>query len=95
MDEAYKAEEDFWKKKCRINWLKKGDRNTKFFHATIAERRKRNRLDRIRNEAGGNVKENKKLQEKLLITLRNFSPQISQRNMMKSLLEFLGQFLSQ
>lgn len=41
LDEAYKAEEDFLRRKSRINWFKEGDKNTKFFHATTSERRKK------------------------------------------------------
>lgn len=42
LEEAYKAEKDLWRKKSRISWLKEGDSNTKFFHATIVGRRNRN-----------------------------------------------------
>lgn len=52
MNAAYKEEEEFWSQKARINWLREGDRNTKYFHAATAERRKRNRLDAILDESG-------------------------------------------
>lgn len=47
LDVAYKAEEDFWRKKSRIGWLREEDKNTNFFHAATAERRKRNRIEGI------------------------------------------------
>lgn len=52
LDEVYKQEEDFWWKKSRISWLREGDKNTKFFHAATAERRKRNRIELIQNDEG-------------------------------------------
>ena len=41
---AYKDEEVYWSKKVRQKWLVEGDKNTKFFHACVAGRRKRNRI---------------------------------------------------
>lgn len=52
LQEAYQEEKDLWAKKARVNWLQEGDRNTKYFHAVTAERRKRNRLDCIKDETG-------------------------------------------
>lgn len=52
MHEAYKKEEEFWSKKSRVIWLKKGDRNTKYFHSITSERRKRNIIDEIKTDEG-------------------------------------------
>ena len=41
---AYKKEELFWSQKARLKWLKEGDKNTGYFHATVAGRRKVNRI---------------------------------------------------
>lgn len=41
---AFRDEELYWKQKGRANWLREGDRNTKFFHATTKQRRARNRV---------------------------------------------------
>ena len=39
-----KAEEDFFKDKSRIVWLKSGDKNTKFFPKKVAAHTDRNRI---------------------------------------------------
>ena len=49
---AFRDEELYWKQKSRANWLKEGDRNTKFFHATTKQRRARNRLTKLKNPRG-------------------------------------------
>lgn len=52
--EALREEELFWRQKCREEWLKAGDRNTKFFYNYVKGRRMQNRilmlLDKLGNE---------------------------------------------
>lgn len=40
----WQQEEQFWAMQSRINWLKWGGRNTKFFHATTVQQRQQNRI---------------------------------------------------
>ena len=37
-------EEKFWRQRSRINWLKEGDQNTKFFHLSTLKHRENNRI---------------------------------------------------
>lgn len=42
------AKEDaFWRQQTNINWLKKDDRNSKFFHVMISARRKQNHISKL------------------------------------------------
>ncbi|CAN6541494.1 unnamed protein product [Malus baccata var. baccata] len=41
---AHKEEEAYWKLKSRNQWLKEGDKNTKFFHAQTVRRRTHNKI---------------------------------------------------
>ena len=43
----------YWKQRSHTKWLEKGDRNTKFFHATCSERKRRNRIERLQDAVGG------------------------------------------
>lgn len=44
-----RLEEDFWKLKSRINWLNDRDANTKYFHLTTIQRRRRNRISALKD----------------------------------------------
>ena len=52
MDELEKREEIYWKQRSRQEWLRHGDRNTKFFHAKAKQRVARNHIKRLTNEVG-------------------------------------------
>ncbi|CAA0819527.1 Ribonuclease H-like superfamily protein [Striga hermonthica] len=43
-------EESFGKQRARIDWLKEGDRNTKFFHSRAKARFSANRIDKLKND---------------------------------------------
>lgn len=42
----------YWKQRAHVKWLEKGDRNTSFFHAVCSERRRRNKIGRLKNKYG-------------------------------------------
>ncbi|KAL5549549.1 hypothetical protein UlMin_004780 [Ulmus minor] len=45
-------EEICWKQRSRTDWLKHGDRNSKFFHHKASERRKKNLVEGLKNMEG-------------------------------------------
>lgn len=45
-------EEIFWKTKSKISWLTEGDANTRFFHVSTINRRRKNRIHLLRDEVG-------------------------------------------
>lgn len=47
LDEAYKSEEFYQRQQFRIQWLKKGDKNSKFFHAYTVQMRKTNSIEKL------------------------------------------------
>lgn len=41
-----------WKQRSRDIWVKDGDKNIKYFHASASRRRNNNRVACVRNEQG-------------------------------------------
>lgn len=57
-------EEDlFWKQKSRATWLREGDKNTKFFHATPKQHRARNRIIKLKDTDGSWVETEEKIEK--------------------------------
>lgn len=54
-----KNEEIFWAQKSKINWLKWGDRNSRFFHISTMAKRQQNRITALQDQNGEWVKEHK------------------------------------
>jgi hypothetical protein len=55
--------EIYWKQRAHAHWMKDGDRNTKYFHSFASERKKRNRLNKLKTEEGGVVEEEEAMKE--------------------------------
>jgi hypothetical protein len=52
MNELLYKEEMMWLQRARVDWLKEGDRNTKFFHQRAAWRARKNRIRKLRSDSG-------------------------------------------
>ncbi|XP_071928030.1 uncharacterized protein [Coffea arabica] len=49
---ALSIEEQFWSQKARIKWLTHGDRNSRYFHAVVRQRRAQAMIHRIKKPNG-------------------------------------------
>lgn len=60
---ALVPEELLWMRKSHVDWLRMGDKNMKFFHTSTLTRRRMNRVEMLRNEAGEWVSDNTELKD--------------------------------
>ncbi|KAK8306841.1 hypothetical protein V6Z12_D03G154800 [Gossypium hirsutum] len=45
----YDVEEKYWALKARSQWLKEGDRNSRYFHVRASGRRKKNSIEKLKD----------------------------------------------
>lgn len=60
INKLFEKEEEYWHQSARTNWIKAGDKNTRFFHAYANVHRRRNLINRVLNNIRGwetNLKE--------------------------------------
>ena len=58
MHDIISKKDKFWRQRSRINWLKDGDQNTKFFHLTTLKHRANNKIYGIKKGQDLLTKEN-------------------------------------
>jgi hypothetical protein len=52
VNDLIEMEELKWRQRAQQNWLQYGDKNSKYFHACVNQRRKTKLIKQIRNGAG-------------------------------------------
>jgi exonuclease III len=66
LEERKKQEEILWKQKSRVQWLKEGEKNTKFFHRAMMHRRHINKINHLEDSQGNLTRDHTKIEEELL-----------------------------
>jgi hypothetical protein len=61
----------YWRQRSHLAWLEKGDRNTSYFHKACTERRRRNKIGRLKKENGEWAIEEGEKMELILNYFRN------------------------
>ena len=64
--EALIQKEVFWRQRSKQLWLREGDHNSKFFHASARTRRRSNRIQSLRSEEGVQASWDNGLQELMI-----------------------------
>lgn len=50
INELWRQKEMYWGQRSRLKWIQWGEKNSRFFHATVLQRRERNNLYRLKDE---------------------------------------------
>jgi hypothetical protein len=63
MNELLYREEMLWLQRARVDWLREGDRNTKFFHQKATWRARKNRIRKLKEAQGVWVEDQARMKE--------------------------------
>jgi hypothetical protein len=55
LEERYKQEEILWRHKSHVQWLKEGEKNSKFFHRSMIHRRFINHITKLEDDQGNTL----------------------------------------
>jgi hypothetical protein len=65
LEERRTQEEILWRKKSRVQWLKEGEKNTKFFHRAMVHRRLINKITHLEDGQGNPIREYTQIEAEL------------------------------
>jgi hypothetical protein len=66
LEERYKQEEILWRQKSRVQWLKEGENNTKFFHRSMIHKRYVNHITKLENDQGKSIMDHEGMENELI-----------------------------
>ncbi|KAF7131590.1 hypothetical protein RHSIM_Rhsim09G0083100 [Rhododendron simsii] len=52
LEDLWQKEAMFWHQRSRVNWLRMGDKNARFFHLSTIHRRQKNQVAKLKDENG-------------------------------------------
>ncbi|XP_054782099.1 uncharacterized protein LOC129289366 [Prosopis cineraria] len=80
LDKILKLEETKWFQKARTDWIKNGDRNTRYYHLKTTMWRRRNRVVTLKDDSGRWIEE----EEELLKWVIDYFKSLFQEDLLKS-----------
>jgi hypothetical protein len=66
LEERQKHEAILWKQKSRVQWLKEGEWNKKFFHKSMMHKRYINCITKLEDDQGNLIPDHESLEDELI-----------------------------
>lgn len=74
-------EEKYWHQRSRINWMKYGDKNTRFFHQSTLQRRRRNKVATLKQDDGSWVEDEETIMDRFFEFYKSLYTSVGERDM--------------
>jgi len=71
LEERRKQEEILWRQKSRVQWLREGEKNTKFFHKAMVQHRQRNKIFSIKDHEGKRILQHEEIEKVFVNHFKN------------------------
>jgi hypothetical protein len=92
-----KHEEILWRQKSRVLWLQEGERNSKFFHNSMIQRRHQNIIISLKDQQGNKLSNHQDIQSELLqyyITLMQ-EPQLNRKEAIRKITQHIPKMINE
>ena len=66
-------EEIFWRQKSRVEWIKEGERHTRFFHKSTMDHRSHNRILKLKYTQGKQLNTHKEKESDLVLNFQGIA----------------------
>jgi len=71
LEDKKRQEEILWRQKLRVQWLKEGERNTKFFHRAVIQRHHTNKITHLISDEGNVLHSHEAMEATLIRHFQN------------------------
>jgi hypothetical protein len=92
-----KHEEILWRQKSRILWLQEGERNSKFFHNSMIQRRHQNKIISLKYQQGNKLSNHQDIQSELLQYYKTLmqEPQLNRKDAIKNITQHIPKMINE
>jgi exonuclease III len=97
LEDRKRQEEILWRQKSRVQWLKEGERNTKFFHRMVIQRRHTNKITHLTSDEGDVIHSHEDMEATLIRYFQNLltEPQVDRLDAINKITQHVPPLVTQ